>query len=227
MTDEGVPRPRWADVRRTVKVLVAVNTLLLVVLLGGVLWVVSQPIGPSADVGLTFAGDALLKDEAARRGIAEGQPAPGFAVPPGGNQIELAALNGDQVPLSTFIGRPVWVVFWATYCHACQLEEPDLRRAFEAYRADGLMLLAIDVGEDAQVVRRYAQSHDLPWTILLDASGAAVDAFGAIGTPSHYFIAGNGAILSRAFGRLDLAEMLASVGNLVGPGRSGRGAPRG
>jgi hypothetical protein len=44
-----------------------VNTLLLVVLLGAVLWVVSQLLGPSADVGLTFRRRRLLKDEAARR----------------------------------------------------------------------------------------------------------------------------------------------------------------
>lgn len=49
-------------------------------------------------------------------------------------------------------------------------------RAFDAYRADGLTLVAIDVGEDTNVVRRYIEERDLPWAILIDESRAMVDA---------------------------------------------------
>lgn len=195
---------------RRLTVLFVVNTVVLLAALGGLLWAVNQPLGPPTDEGLTLDGEALLKEEAARSGIGEGQPAPGFGGAAEGEPLELAALAalaGESVPLSDFRGRPVWVVFWATYCHACQLEERDMRRALDAYRADGLTIVAIDVGEDTDVVRRYAEERDLPWTILIDESGAAVDAFGAIGTPSHYFIAADGTIQSRAFGRLRYAEM--------------------
>ena len=113
----------------------------------------------------------------------------------------------------------MWAVFWATYCHACELEEPDMRRAFEAFRSQGLTLLAIDVGEDNDVVGRYVEQRDLPWTVLIDDSGAAVDAFGAIGTPSHYFIGADGSIQSRAFGRLPYAEMEARLIALIDKGR--------
>lgn len=213
MTAESPQSPRPVSHRR-LTVLLVVNSVVLLALLGGLLWVVIRPLGPSADDGMTLDGEALLKDEAARRGLAEGQPAPGFA-PAGGESLALTSLDGDPVALSDFLGRPVWVTFWATYCHACQLEEPDMRRAFRAYRADGLVLLAIDVGEDADVVRRYVEERDLPWTVLLDASGAAVDAFGAIGTPSHYFIGADGRIQSRAFGRIELAEMRSFIAPLM------------
>lgn len=214
MTDNRAIGTHRSTARR-LTVLFVVNTVLLLAALGGLLWAVNQPIGSPADEGLTLDGEALLKEEAARNGVAEGQLAPGFAGA-GGEPLDLAALTGDSVPLSDFRGRPVWVVFWATYCHACQLEEPDMRRAFDAYRADGLTLLAIDVGEDTDVVRRYAEEHDLPWTILIDESGATVDAFGAIGTPSHYFIAADGTIQSRAFGRLRYAEMDERLAALMG-----------
>lgn len=98
-----------------------------------------------------------------------------------------------------------------------------MRRAFDAYRADGLTLVAIDVGEDTDVVRRYADERDLPWTILIDESGATVDAFGAIGTPSHYFIAADGTIQSRAFGRLRYAQMDQRLDALLGDRQSSAG----
>ena len=205
MTDNRAIGPHRSRARR-LTVLLVVNTVLLLAALAGLAWAVTQPLGPPTE-GSTLDGEALLKEEAARSGVGEGQPAPGLAGAGGGDPLELAALTGEPVRLSEFRGRPVWVVFWATYCHACRLEEPDMRRAFDAYRADGLTLVAIDVGENTDVVRRYAEERDLPWTILIDESGATVDAFGAIGTPSHFFIAADGTIQSRAFGRLRYAEM--------------------
>ena len=214
MDNRAIGTPR--STARRLTVLFVVNTVLLIAALGGLLWAVNQPLGSPADDGLTLDGEALLKEEAARSGVTEGQPAPGFAGSAEGEPLDLATLTGESEPLSDYRGRPVWVVFWATYCHACQLEEPDMRRAFDAYGADGPTLLAIDVGEDTDVVRRYAEERDLPWTILIDESGATVDAFGAIGTPSHYFIAADGTILSRAFGRLRYAEMEERLAAVIG-----------
>ncbi|MBI2778109.1 MAG: TlpA family protein disulfide reductase [Chloroflexi bacterium] len=223
MTGDGSTGPVRPQAPRRLTIFLVANGVLLAILVGGLLWMLNQPLRPSTEYGQTFSGDALLKDEAARRGLPVGQGAPGFSVA-AGDKLELVALNGDRVSLSDYLGRPVWIVFWATYCHACQLEEPDLRRAFDAYRAEGLALVAIDIGEDAATVRRYAGDRGLPWTILLDASGTAVDRFGAIGTPSHYFIGADGRIQSRAFGRLRYAEMDARLRALLGPASSAPGA---
>jgi hypothetical protein len=88
-------------------------------------------------------------------------------------------------------------------------------------------VLAIDVGEELATVRRYAQDHALPWTVLLDASGVAVGRFGAIGTPSHYFIGADGRIQSRAFGRLQYSEMDGRVREMVVRAGSPQEAPSG
>jgi peroxiredoxin len=224
VTDDRSSHPARPRAPRRLTILLVVNSVVLVAALGGLLWALSRPLGASVEDGLTLDGEALLKDEAARQGIGEGQPAPGFAAAGGDGLLGLTTLSGDPVQLRSFLGRPVWVVFWATYCDACQKEEPDLRRAFETHRADGLVLLAIDIGEDAGTVRRYAEARDLPWTILLDGSGAAVEAFGAIGTPSHYFIAADGTIQSRAFGRLEYTEMEEHLQSLLNPPRGAAGA---
>lgn len=56
-------------------------------------------------------------------------------------------------------------------------------------------------------VRRYVDERDLPWTVLIDPDGAAVNGYGAIGTPTHYLVDGSGTIDSRAFGRLRYVAM--------------------
>ena len=217
-------KARWSEMGRGLRILFVVNTVLLLAALAGVLWVLSRPLGPSTYDGLMLDGEALLREAAERRGVAEGQPAPGLRAAAPEDQLQLTTLEGDAVSMRGFGGGPLWVVFWATYCHACQLEDPDMRRAFEVFRPQGLTLLAIDVGENADVVRRYVEQRELPWTVLIDDSGAAVDAFGAIGTPSHYFIGADGSIQSRAFGRLRYAEMAARVSTLLGERQEAGGA---
>ncbi|MBA2631389.1 MAG: redoxin domain-containing protein [Chloroflexi bacterium] len=180
----------------------------------GLLFIITRPLGSPPAEGLTLTGEALLKDEAAERGLAERDPAPGLSDRPSGPTLALVDLDGQPADLSEYRGRPVWIVFWATYCHACQLEEPDLRRAFVEY-SDKLTIVAIDIGEDRRDVRRYVDERDLPWTVLIDTDGTALNAYGAIGTPTHYFVNGGGTIDSRAFGRLRYDAMARSIEAII------------
>ncbi len=106
------------------------------------------------------------------------------------------------------------MVFWATYCEPCKQEEPDLVAAFKAHEGDGLVILAVDVGEPLAEVRDYVRSHRLPYTIASDVGGRAPDAYGAMGTPTHYFVDVNGIVRDRAFGRLTRAEMERHLGSI-------------
>ena len=75
-----------------------------------------------------------------------GEPAPALVLPLlGGGTIDLAALRGN----------PVWVTFMATWCEPCRDEFP-LMSAFQArYEDEGLIVLGVDVREDAEVVAAF------------------------------------------------------------------------
>jgi len=181
---------------------------------GFLLFVLMRPVGTPGERSLLILGEDHLREEAARVGLRGGRPAPGLGADDGPS-LTLTDLEGRPMDLGELVGRPVWIVFWATYCHACQEEEPDLRRAYDAHRADGLVVLAIDVGEPAEDVRRYVEERQLPWRVALDPELQAYDAYGAIGTPTHYFIDRDSRIASRAFGRLDADEMEAHLARIL------------
>jgi thiol-disulfide isomerase/thioredoxin len=197
--------------RRRMLVMLAINTLALIVVIGVSVYVVTRPLSGSAVDGLTLDGETLLQEQAEAAGLPIRAPAPGFDPAEDVTALRLTDLAGRPVELDGYLGRPVWIIFWATYCHACQREEPDLRRVYESRAGGDLAMLAIDVGEEREVVRHYVEDRRLPWTVLLDGDGSAVAAYSAIGTPTHYFIDRQGIIRSRAFGALTQDDMEAHL----------------
>lgn len=171
-------------------------------------FVLTRPLGTTPQTPVLELGEERLKQEAARSGLGMGQRAPGFD----GEDLALVGLDGRPLSLGQYRGRPVWVVFWATYCEPCKQEEPDLVAAFEVHQSNGLVIVAIDVGEPPGEVRDYVRSHRLPYPIAIDVDGRAREAYGAIGTPTHYFVDVNGVVRDRAFGRLTRAEMERHLG---------------
>lgn len=199
---------------RFMRLALGVNVVAAILTVALLLFLFTRPIASPADPPVLILGEEQLRAEAARVGLDEGRAAPGFGSDDA-TSLGLTDLDGHELDLGDLAGEPVWIVFWATYCHACREEEPDLRRAYARYRGDGLVVLAIDTGEPAEDVRRYVEQRRLPWQIALDPDLKAFDAYGAIGTPTHYFIDREGRIVSRAFGRLDLDEMEAHVTGIL------------
>lgn len=141
-----------------------------------------------------------------------GEPGTGLAIgdrPPALATTEgpIVDTEGQPVDLTAYDGRPVWVVFWASWCPPCQQETPDLQKAFEANRADGLELVAVNVQESAEVAREYADTYGLTYRIALDPTAGAFRAWGVFGLPTHYFIGRDGTIRDRWFGPLTLEQM--------------------
>jgi thiol-disulfide isomerase/thioredoxin len=128
----------------------------------------------------------------------------------------LVDLDGNGIDLASYAGRPVWVVFWATWCPPCQQETPDLQRAYEANLATGLELVAVNVQESAEVAADYARTYGLTYRIALDPTAGAFRRWGVFGMPTHYFIGRDGRIRDRWFGPLSLAEMQRRVDLIEG-----------
>lgn len=192
-------RPRTRTTRRRAAV-----ALGLVALIGIAAYVSTRPLGGGS------ASNALNADVpavAAQQGLAIGQAAPDF-VRAGDGEPLLVDLDGNPVHLGDFAGKPLWIVFWATWCTPCQEEAGDIGAAFHAHGSDDLQVLAIDIQEPAAAVRAYARRHELDYAIGLDPTGAVKALYGNLGLPSHIFLDGDGVIRDRYLGQLtaDLME---------------------
>jgi cytochrome c biogenesis protein CcmG/thiol:disulfide interchange protein DsbE len=175
--------------------------LALIVLIGAAAYVSTRPLGDARtnsrtpDASFYALGPAVA-------GFGIGQSAPDFVAADSARKPLLVDLAGHPIRLDDFAGKPLWIVFWATWCSPCQQEASHILAAYHAHSDDGLAVLAIDIQEPAAAVREYALSHDLDYTIGLDPGAAVKTLYGAWGLPSHFFVDGQGVIRDRYFGQM-------------------------
>lgn len=168
--------------------------LVIVAAAGGLLAVVTAPIAPPGtpppSPGATFFVIGPPTD-----GLRPGDLAPELEGEADGAAVGLKDLDGRPIRLADLRGRPVWLTFFATWCPPCQQETPVLRDVYEAYRGDGLELVAVSVQETTpDDVRAYAETYGLEFPIGFDATSAVFRAYQAYGLPTHLFIDRDGRI---------------------------------
>lgn len=132
--------------------------------------------------------------------------------------IGAASLDGRPIRLGDLRGRPVWLVFWATWCPPCREEFPLMSAVATsaAARASGLEVIPISTGEPAADVQAWTAAVDVPGRVGLDPTGLVADRFRVVGLPTHYFIGPDGTILARYFGPMTREAMTARVEALIG-----------
>ncbi len=138
---------------------------------------------------------------------------------PAAPELALDDLQGQTHRLSDYRGRVVVVNFWATWCPPCRAEMPSLQRAWAQTQAEGIVWLAVDVGEGEDQVFAFSGEHRYRFPILLDRDAAALGRWPVKGMPTTLVVDPQGRIAYRAIGgrEWDAPELLAAIRNLARP----------
>ena len=121
--------------------------------------------------------------------------------------FELPDLEGKRVRLSTFRGMPVFLNFWATWCHWCRKEMPSMEKLYKAFEDKGLVMLAVSSdAEGAKVVGPFMEKYRLSFPALLDPDGKVTRLYQVRGIPMTVLIDRKGQVIGRAVGARDWAS---------------------
>jgi len=118
-----------------------------------------------------------------------GQKAPDFT---------LKTVKGDKITLSDYFGKKVIVLeFWATWCHVCLSEIPDLEKSYGRFKDRGLEILAVTVQSgSAENIREVVEKNGITYPVLIDKDlNVAVNLYKLVGViPTTLVIGADGLV---------------------------------
>jgi len=123
--------------------------------------------------------------------------------------------TGEKIALNQFAGRPVLVVFWATWCPHCLSEMQALNNLHQDFADQNLEILAINIGENQSAVSSYQTKNKLAFQILLDPKKSITNKYKVTGVPTHFFIDSNGVIFFIQVGGLPYSILAAQVKAMI------------
>jgi thiol-disulfide isomerase/thioredoxin/outer membrane lipoprotein-sorting protein len=119
--------------------------------------------------------------------------------------------SGHPIHLQDLRGKVVVVDFWATWCAPCRALMPHLQKMHQELSSKGLVILGLDIGEDADEVTKFMQKESYTFPALLGAEPDVSAKYYVEGYPTTFVIDRNGRIAFRAFSEDSSTELRKAV----------------
>jgi len=113
------------------------------------------------------------------------------------------ALSGEEIKLSNYIGKPIILNFWASWCGPCKIELPELQ-ALQIKHGDDLIILAVNGDrESREQIQYFGSKFNLTFNLLRDPKKEVTKAYGVWGLPKTLFIDRDGVIQKQYTGSIN------------------------
>ena len=80
---------------------------------------------------------------------------------------------------------------------------PSLVKLYNEFKDSDFVVLAIDIQETREIVKRYVKQEKLPFPVLMDIQGKVAYAYGVRSHPAHYLLNGKGELVALILGARD------------------------
>jgi peroxiredoxin len=102
--------------------------------------------------------------------------------------------------LADYRGKPVILNFWATWCPPCREEMPSMQRAHQALSGDGIAVIAVNVGDDAETIGDFLTEVPVDFPLPMDTESKVAQSYPLKGLPTTYVIDPQGRLVYAAEG---------------------------
>jgi cytochrome c biogenesis protein CcmG, thiol:disulfide interchange protein DsbE len=125
--------------------------------------------------------------------VAIGKPAPDYRA---------VSVDGDSVSLASQRGKVVLFNVWATWCHPCRDEIPELLVLYDKYKPRGLepVGVSIDANGSDEAIRSFMRDFRMTYPIWRDPDERVSAEFLVVGVPATFLIDRNGTLRWRKTG---------------------------
>jgi thiol-disulfide isomerase/thioredoxin len=125
-------------------------------------------------------------------------------------------MNGADVRLASFKGKVILLNFWATWCHPCRDEIPDLVTLQKQYK-DDVVVLGFSIDDKPDELKAYAAQFEMNYPVLVGAGHENIqEAYGPMwGVPVTVIIGRDGKIAKKQSGIRSLEQFDKEIKKLL------------
>ena len=126
--------------------------------------------------------------------------------------------SGSSVRLTDFVGTPVVINFWASWCEPCKVEMTAFQEAYEEY-GDKVQFMMVNMtdGEQETMASATAFLNETGFTfpVFYDTSGTAALFYGLQSIPATFFVDAEGYLVAQADGLVAKAQLVEGIEMLL------------
>ena len=115
-------------------------------------------------------------------------------------------IEGNAVKLSDYIGKPIVLNFWASWCGPCKMEMPDFDEKYKEL-GDEIHFLMVNMTDGSQetleTAKAFLETSGYAFPVYFDTDIDAAMTYGVHSLPSTYFIDAEGHAIAMAQGMID------------------------
>jgi peroxiredoxin/outer membrane lipoprotein-sorting protein len=133
-----------------------------------------------------------------------GKAAPGFTIP---------SIDGKQVSLSDYKGKPVLLVFWLLQSPQSEQMAPIYQKLQDAVKGSGAVMIGAYLGGDKDKLNKFLKDKGITFLTLfdMDKTFQLANEYGVLNVPMLYVIGADGKVKGKIMGPKTLDQLTSEV----------------